>query len=139
VSEQAGLSHKVAWADRVEYDKIWFRNIQQCDETFGTPLYEKSVWRLYYSIINIKDGPQLHDIINDWLKGTWYPKVDADLKQWKVANPFEATDENNLDHERQEIMTENLPDFCFFMRQLLNDHGYAFYQRSGDSMEDKMY
>jgi len=139
VSEQQGSSHHVAWADRVEYDKLWFRNIQECDETYGTDLYEKSVWRLYYSIINIKDGPQLKKLIDDYLNNEWLPYIDNKIEEWKKNNTFECEDENLEMLERQHIMSERLPDLCYFIRQLLNDHGYGFYRTKGDSMEEKMY
>lgn len=139
MSEQQGSSHHVAWADRVEYDKLWFRNIQECDETYGTDLYEKSVWRLYYSIINIKDGPQLKKLIDDYLNNEWLPYIDNKIEEWKKNNTFECEDENLEMLERQHIMSERLPDLCYFIRQLLNDHGYGFYRTKGDSMEEKMY
>jgi len=138
VNEQQGSSHHVAWADRVEYDKLWFRNIQQCDETYGTDLYEISVWRLYYSIINIKDGPQLKQLIDDYLKNTWLPYIDNKIEEWKKNNTFESVDENQVLLERRHIMSERLPDLCYFIRQLLNDHGYGFYRTKTDSMEEKM-
>ena len=139
MSEQQGSSHHVAWADRVEYDKLWFRNIQECDETYGTDLYEKSVWRLYYSIINIKDGPQLKKLIDDYLNNEWLPYIDNKIEEWKKNNTFECEDENLEMLERQHIMSERLPDLCYFIRQLLNDYGYGFYRTKGDSMEEKMY
>ena len=139
MSEQKSSGHHVAWADRVEYDKLWFRNIQQCDETYGTDLYENSVWRLYYSIINIKDGPQLHNLIDEYLKNEWLPYIDNKIVEWKKNNTFECEDENQVLLERQHIMLEKLPDLCYFIRQLLNDHGYAFYRTKSESMEDKMY
>ena len=132
-------SHHVAWADRVEYDKLWFRNIQLCDETYGTEQYENSVWRLYYSIINIKDGPQLRDLIDEYLKTVWFPLIDSKVKLWHDRNSFESVDSNLELLERQHIMMEQLPDLCYFIRQLLNDHGYGFYRTRSDSLEEKMY
>jgi len=137
MNEQQG-NHHVAWADRVEYDKLWFRNIQKCDEDYGTDLYETSVWRLYYSIINIKDGPQLKDMIDTYIQDKWYPKIQRHMAEWRKDNPFECDDEAVYTNERQQTQQELLPDLCYYIRQLLNDHGYGFYRKTTEEMEEKM-
>lgn len=131
--------HHVAWADRVEYDKLWFRNIQRCDEDFGTDLYETSVWRLYYSIINIKDGPQLKDMIDTYLYDVWYPSIEEHIRLWRRDNLFEQDDPTVEESERQQYRRERLPLLCLYIRQLLNDNGYGFYRGRSEEVEDKMY
>jgi len=121
-------SHHVAWADRIGLNKIWFQNIQACDISFGTEHYPNAVWRLYYSIVNIKNGPALKDIIDTYILEEWEPSIERKVAAWIESHPFESSDPANISFERSQIRNEKLPDLCYFMRQLLEDYGFGFYE-----------
>jgi len=129
-------NHHVAWADRIGLNKIWFQNIQACDISFGSEYYPNAVWRLYYSIVNIKNGPQLKTIIDGYINGKWNQEIQKRLSNWIRDHPFESSDPNNVSFERSQIKNEMLPDLCYFMRQLLEDYGFGFYESNIE--EDEM-
>ena len=124
-------SHHVAWADRVGYNKLWFQDIQACSVAFGTEYYPNAVWRLYYDIVNIKKGPQLKDEINDYLKKEFYPQVEK-----MVVERFKNDPNLNYDFERTDAENLLMPEFCSYMKQLLEDNGFGFYESNID--EDEM-
>lgn len=133
-----GKSHHVAWADRIGLNKIWFQNIQACDITFGSEAYPNAVWRLYYSIVNVKNGPALRDLIDEYIRDGWEKQINERVSRWINSHPFESSDPCNISFERSQIRNELLPDLCHFMRQLLEDNGFGFYESNLDEMEDKM-
>jgi len=123
--KDADKSHHVAWADRIGYNKLLFQDIQACSVAFGTEAYSNSVWRLYYDIVNIKNGPALKDKIDEYLNNEWYPKRDEMIRK---SDAVATGDMSVINEERDNIVRQMMPGFCFYMKQLLETNGFGFYE-----------
>lgn len=117
--------HHVAWADRVDYHKILFQDIQACSVAYGMENYTSAVWRLYNDILNIRDGPALKYKVNEYLDKVWYPKRDVLLGNSEDAK---SGDLSVIEEEIMRIETNMMPEFCYFMKQLLEDCGFGTYK-----------
>lgn len=61
--KNGGNSFHVAWKDRLGLSQDWDEAIKDCRYSWGTDTFFVHLDFLIYSIVNIKDGPQLYDII----------------------------------------------------------------------------
>lgn len=130
-------SHHVAWADRIGLNKLWAKDIEAMRFAFGTDDYSTAVWGFYYDIVNVKNGPQLKDIIDIHIKTKWKPEIESRVNQWEGDHPYEAMDKNNVEFERRSVERELLPELGYFMKQLLEDNGFGFYESVYEE-EDEM-
>lgn len=126
--------HHVAWADRVGYHKLLFQDLQACSISYGTNYFHKAVWRLYNDIVNIKDGPALKDKIDKYLEEVWIPKRNKKLSK---NDELEYGDLSINKDIMDEITSEMMPELCYFIKQLLEDHGFGTYKGEYDGEYDK--
>jgi len=130
-------SHHVAWADRLDYNKILHNDIEACSQTYSTEEYHDMVWRFYDDMLNIKDGPPLREMTNTYIKNNWRPAIQKELLEWINEHQFDAHDPQMIQIEREKIEREHMNELCYFMKQLLEDNGFGFY-KSSIEMENKM-
>lgn len=121
-------NHHVAWKDRLGLNKLWMMDLFACSEAYGTPDYIHKVDRLRNDIINIKDSIALYDKIDNEWNNTIVPLGNQLFDEWVKKNPQEA----KIDEERQDAITR-IRDFQarklhHFILQLLEKHGFGFYQ-----------
>ena len=130
-------SHHVAWADRLGLNKIWHEAINDCRLAYGTEEYRKAVFGFYNLIVNIKDGPQLKNLIDDYKINVWQKKIQSTLDIWKKEHA-DLRDELDVIQDEEEKIRDDLMELLFdYMLQLLEDRGFGFYQSSFE-VEDKM-
>ena len=121
-------NHHVAWADRIGLNKTWAKAIERIWAAYGTRDYNNAVWGMHTVLINIKNGPQLRQLTDKYTA-----KLNKD-KQKKLLSHY---DTSSYDSENAILDDEMLPYLANFMIQLLEDHGFGFYESSVD--EDEMH
>ncbi len=128
MENQSNSSHHVAWADRIGINKQWARDIEACSESYGTSTYHHMVRRFKNNIPNIKDGPKLHNIIQDKEDELFTGTFEKMLDNWIINYPQEAENDSYILQKKDEIrmvLNENLYSFII---QLLEDQGFGFYK-----------
>lgn len=131
-------SHHVAWADRIGLNKQWARDIESCGETFGTEMYLIMVRRFKNDIPNIKNGPQLKDLIDNFEKKDLNEYGNVLLEEWKGNYPQEADNESFVRQKEKEINMLAAEELYKYIIQLLEDQGFGFYKSRIDEVENKM-
>jgi len=112
--------------ERVEslgYSAILLGDIQACSETFGTELYRTNVQRLRHDVLNMKDGPNLRDIVEEYYSGPWNDGIKKELAEWKQRNPDLREELTIVQDEEEKIRDDHMIQLCDFIRQLLMDNG----------------
>lgn len=135
---ETSSSHHVAWADRIGINKQWARDIEACSDSYGTPNYKYMVKRFKNNIPNIRDGPQLKDMINTYFNNTCKYHFNQKLFEWKKKNPQEASNESWILKKIDDLEPEMYEELYEYMIQLLEDHGFGFYKSKIDEVEEKM-
>jgi len=122
-------SHHVAWADRIGLNKTWAKGIERIWATYGTKDFENAVWGLHTIIVNVNNGPQLRKIIDDFIKNK-YDLIEKELVGYVDTYAYRS--------EREILISNMLPDFAYFMVQLLEDNGFGMYKSEYDGEYDEM-
>jgi hypothetical protein len=130
-------SHHVAWADRIGLNKVWARDIQACSESFGTSYYINCVKRFRNDIVNIKNGPQLSDNIDNYFDNSLISWKKKTLKEWIDSHPKENKNKAWVRDTTELIEQKSYEILCKFMVQLLNNYGFGFYKGEYDGEYDE--
>ena len=125
-------SHHVAWADRIGLNKQWARDIEVCGETFGTKMYLVAVRRFKNDIPDIKNGPQLKSLINQFESEELEEFRRIILDEWKRNYDQEAKNESFVTKKIEEINMHAAEELYKYIIQLLEDYGFAFYESNVD-------
>ena len=136
MEQKQNSSHHVAWADRVGFNKQWFKDWQRCSETFGTSEYENSVNRFRNDIINIKGGPQLKTIIDKYVDNELSSWKQNTLELWMSERPEDSQYDGWIRDTQMLIDKMACEKLCNMIVQLLEDNGFGFYESSIE--EDEM-
>ena len=127
-SAETGKQHHVAWADRIGLNKVWAKNILDCNENYGTPIYVSSVKCLHNSLINIKNGPQLKTIVDKFVNGD-LDKIKEDLfDDWKDQNPTLLSNRGKVQSIKNDISYKSFEMLYNYIVQTLEDNGFGFYE-----------
>lgn len=129
-------SHHVAWADRIGLNKQWARDVQMCSDAYGSKTYFILVKRFRNNIPNIKNGPQLKDMITEFVNKyleQW--KLDQ-LEIWKTRNPQKANFSPSVRAKEKDIEYAAQEELYKYMVQLLEEQGFCFYESTIE--EDEM-
>lgn len=127
--------HHVAWADRLGYNKIWAKNILDCNINFGTTHYATSVERLHNSMINISNGPKLKELVDDHKKKLENQIIEQ-FKEWAENNNKKAGNRANRRTKYNDLYYESCKLLYNYIIQLLEDNGFCFYESNIE--EDEM-
>ena len=130
--EQDEKTHHVAWADRIGLNKVWARNILDCNENFGKPTYPNSVRRLQNSMINIRNGPQLKTIIDIYTKTILNKWKTSMINDWKNENIVDASNPSRVRSKTKDINYESMKMLYNYIVQTLEDNGFGFYESNLD-------
>lgn len=125
-------NHHVAWADRIGLNKQWARDIQFCSDCFGTSMYSIAVRRFHNNIPNIKDGPDLHEIIAKYRDTTLTAEHDRLLDEWKSKYPDYAMNPDYVSQKSEEIGDFISSKLYHYILQTLEDYGFGFYASDVD-------
>jgi len=56
---------------------IWYERVLEASRNINTNYEVNSIWKLYYSLINIgEDKLAIRDIVQDYINQIWQPKVN---------------------------------------------------------------
>lgn len=138
IGEDKTKSHHVVWADRIGLNKLWAKDIERIRIAYGTDEIEDAVKGLYYDLVNIRKGPQLTTIAREYWEGEWTDEINKELAQWREEHPHDAHDQTEVEHQRRRIEKKYYPILGQFMKQLLEDHGFAFYKSEYDGEYEEM-
>lgn len=105
------------------YAKVLLEDIANCSRLYGTEDYRLAVECLRHDVLNLKDGPNLRDIVEDYIKGPWQQMIQDDLEKWRGENPYLADDTNETQTEEEHTKNDHYSKLCDFIRQLLMDNG----------------
>lgn len=105
------------------YSMILLRAIQSCDDSFGTEHYRTNVEKLRHAVLNLKDGPKLRDITEDYYNGPWRARINIELDRWKKQNPFLKHKAHAIQDEEERLINDYMVFLCDFIKQLLSDNG----------------
>jgi len=131
---EAKTNYKPAWKDRIGLNDRWRKNLDLCSETYGTGEYIDRVDCLRNDLINIKDGPQLVDIIDEYVEGALSKWKEDGLIFWKEKNQDLADDPDLVLQIKKEINLEASKRLHHFILQLLENEGFGMYK--SDMKED---
>ena len=129
MEEPQNKSHHVAWADRIGLNKTWAKAIERIWATYGTNDFNNAVWGLRVVLVNIKNGPQLRTLTDDYIKTLFENK---NIKLESYVDTYAYGSENEILNE------EMLPYLASFMIQLLEDNGFGMYKSEYDGDYDEM-
>jgi hypothetical protein len=118
----------VAWADRLGLNKQWMNDIGACSMSHGAEDYINQVDRFRNDIINIKDGPQLYDIINNkWEKDIM---VDGNnlFNQWIEQHLQDSRIDEERTAAQDKIRAYQAEKLYHFIIQTLENTGFGFYK-----------
>ena len=138
MNEEQTSSHHVAWADRIGLNKQWARDIEACSDSYGSPSYHHMVRRFKNNIPNIRNGPQLNDIINEKEHELFTISKKELLDEWFESYPQESDNESYVLQKEDEINMHLNENLYRFIIQLLEDQGFGFYKSKVDEVEQKM-
>jgi len=127
-------NHHVAWADRLDLNKIWHDAINDCRIAYGTPEYRRTVFGLQQLLIDIKgdDAPKLRTLVDIYKNVEWEGKVKQRLDEWKRKNPYPAHKASSIQFAEEQIRNDLLEDLFTYMIQLLENNGFGFYKPEYD-------
>lgn len=118
----------VIWADRIGLTDRWRRDLDLCSETYGTPEYINRVDALRNDIINIKDGPSLSNMIDNYIRDDLRVWILEIYNGWKIKNVSESKLQEGRLKTEKEIRFEAKKRLHKFITQLLEDKGFGTYK-----------
>jgi len=128
--ERIDSKHHVAWADRIGLNKTWAKNIMSCNESFGTDYYISRVRALHNSIVDVKNGPKLRTIIDDYFNGELKEWEQLTLDRVKKDNPKKASNRGWLDQKKADISYRSYEKLYSYIVQTLENNNFCFYESS---------
>jgi hypothetical protein len=76
----------------VAVNVIWFERFVECSRSQGTPNFVDSVWRFYWSLIDLGEGDfAIKKKVDEYLNDIWFPRVNKLIK----TNLENATSESD--------------------------------------------
>lgn len=119
---------RISQKDRLELENIWFRDIGACSDVYGTNWYPMMVKRFRNDIINIRNGPQLKSIIDEYVDHTLDGKKESMMQEWKELYPQESNVEEFVTQKQDEINMWAAEKLCNFIIQTLENNGICFHK-----------
>ena len=120
--------HHVAWKDRLGLNQQWMRDIIACSQAHSTSEYITLVDRFKNDIVNIKNGPNLYDMVNK----EWKDRIVVDgvrsFEEWVLNNPQESKIEEECKDVQDRIRLNQAERLYHFIVQTLEDNGFGFYE-----------
>lgn len=103
-----GYQGKFDKRDYYAFQALWQDIAHRYIQTADIEIRYEIVNTFRDSLIDIQpDGLRaLRTIHETWEEKKWEPFCEKELQQWKVANPFEASDERAVKDERRQIKLE---------------------------------
>lgn len=106
--------------EALSYSRILLEDLAMCSRCYGYPdEFQVAVNRLRHDCTNMKDGPQLKTMIDEYVAGRWNSLIMADFSQWQRDNPL--VHGHNADTEMGLIVKNRMGELADFIRQLLMD------------------
>lgn len=120
------ISH-VAFTDRLGLNKLWHECIKGCMITMGTPTFIKNILVFENTLINIRDGEKLYDLVQK-KKIKIERDIEIKLDKWIRKHPQESKYPPLVRDQRDLFEYHGRILLYHFMIQLLEDKGFGFYK-----------
>ena len=120
-------SFHVAWKDRLGLSQDWDDAIKDCRYAWGSDSFFVHLDFLIHSIVNIKDGPQLYDLIIEE-KNNLDEREEEYIDKYIRSNIERAENPSFVNDERKRIHREAAKMLFHFIIQTLEDHNFGFYK-----------
>ena len=130
--------HHVAWKDRIGLSDRWEEAIKGCYYNWGSPSFYNNLDALTNLIVDIKNGPQLHTLINKKIS-----ELDTivyhHMEQWCKTHPDHVENPSYVRDEEKRFRQQYASKELFhFIIQLLEDNGFGFYKSKDLTGSDKV-
>jgi len=114
----------------VAVSAIWYERFLECSRTCGTSEFPNSVMRFYHSLLNLnKDDLAILDIVTEYKKKTWNPKIEQLVDQVKQH----TNDIDTIDFERKQIIKDHIHELFTYIIQTIQNSGIGWHTQ--DSMQ----
>ncbi len=136
MENQSNSSHHVAWADRIKTGEQWVEDRKACSNAHGTDLYHHMLRRFINNIPNVKNGPKLHDMIENKKIELFTIEFDKLLMNWANNFPQLAENDSEVLLKKDQISSKLDELLYYYIIQLLEDHGFGFYKTDEGDYEE---
>jgi len=127
--------HHVAWKDRIGLSERWEEAIKGCYYSWGENSFMNHLDALEHMIVNIKDGPQLHDMVQDYKTNVIQPDLYNQKMKW-INDNIELAENRSYIRDLEIQLTRKGGKRLFtFIIQLLEDNGFGFYKSDDGEVE----
>jgi len=110
----------------------WRVDINTCSLTFGTPEYVNAVSRFRNDIVDIRNGPPLKQICDEYWDDILSLEGEDILERWKHLHKQESMIEEEVGDKKEEIRQHLAEKLCNFMiQQIVNKIGFDRLNRGG--------
>jgi len=118
----------VIFNDRLGFPKIWHEDMKACSTSFGKPEYPTMVARFENDIINISDGANLKDKIQEFKDIKLNVLAEEIMNQWRYEHPIESQNPSYIKDQENLLAYQKAKILYNFIIQLLDNEGFGFYR-----------
>ena len=103
---------------------IWYERFLECSRTYGTMEFPASVWRFYYSLLDLdKEELAIKTKVKTFVEETWEPDIQ---KKTREVNPHN-NDPGIYDFDKQQIISQYIHEVFSFIIQTIQDTGIGWH------------
>lgn len=122
------IQRKEQQMDRIKLTDIWSKNIQKCNETFGTSEYPTNVSCLLISLVDVKNGPSLRTTADKYVENELEKWKEDQFEKWKDKDTKKARNPGWQRQTKQDINYRSNAKLYSKIVQLLVDNNYAVFE-----------
>lgn len=102
---------------------IWLRRFNECSDTCMTPLFPNSVWRFYYSLLDLgEEELAIQSIVKKYVEADWKPKINRIIEERTVY----TNDEDTINLERKIVEAEYIYEVFNKIKDTIQDSGVGW-------------
>ena len=103
---------------------IWYERFLECSRTYGTIEFPQSVWRFYYSLLDLdKEELAIKKKVTKYVEEIWEPSI---IKKTREANPHN-NDPGIYDFDKQQIIAQHIHEIFSYIIQTIQDTGIGWH------------
>lgn len=107
----------------VAISAIWYERYLECSRTCMTNEFPKSVWRFYYSLLNLDDEEKaIKNKAKEYIETIWQPKIDNIVE----VNTRDTSDPDTVALERRLTEAHLIHELFEFIIQTIQDSGIGW-------------
>ena len=108
---------------------IWYERFLECSRTYGTIEFPQSVWRFYYSLLDLdKEELAIKKKVTKYVEEIWEPSI---IKKTRETNPHN-NDPGIYDFDKQQIIAQHIHEIFSYIIQTIQDTGIGWHISTSD-------